>query len=351
MIIATHTRVKTATAVQQIWNAVEFTAEKYEWLLPATEALEDISKLQSKHQIQNALYPQNMVLDILKAVKEYEYVFIPLEDRLIDILRNKFGQTVIFCYPEDCLRLYAYDKENCLNHIIVKQDETLSDKMEDIERIRKYYETGQISREAVEKLEEELKCKRDNLWLTYYTGWKSIYCKIDIENIENQRFIKQVAEILGEELGRFCRTKEDKDIQHSLEMDEEIRILDQDTFVAVILGIRKSFEEFRTHYENHKFMTFEYLSEIIQQYNIPQDVRLMSDSGWECDATDMNGVFYNEKENIIVFTQNSDDRGGGDDYRKSNGWELLSKKWEMRPTVFERIVKQTDEKGARNAEK
>lgn len=340
MIIATHTSIETAMVVQKIPSAVEFTAEKYEWLLPAAENSEALSKLQGKSQIRNALYPQNMVLDILNTVEKYEYVFIPLANEIIDILRQKLGQTVVFCYPEDCLKLYAYDKENCLNHIIVKRDETLSDKLQAIERIQKYYETRQISREKIEKLEEELKCKKDNLWLTYYTGWKSIYCKIDAENVENQRFIKQITEILGEELIRFCRIRYDKDIQHSLEINEEIRILDQDTFVAAILGIRKSFEEFRTHYKKHKFMTFEYLSEIIQQYNIPYNVRLMSDSGWECDATDMNGILYNEKENIIVFTQTSDDRSGGADYRKSNGWKLLSKKWEMCSSFFEHIVEE-----------
>ena len=200
MIIATHTSIETAMVVQKIPSAVEFTAEKYEWLLPAAENSEALSKLQGKSHIRNALYPQNMVLDILHAVEKCEYVFIPLANEIIDILRQKFGQTVVFCYPEDCLKLYAYDKENCLNHIIVKRDETLSDKLKDIERIQKYYETQQISREKIENLEEELKCKKDNLWLTYYTGWKLIYCKIDVENIENQRFIKQVVEILGEEL-------------------------------------------------------------------------------------------------------------------------------------------------------
>lgn len=50
-------------------------------------------------------------------------------------------------------------------------------------------------------------------------------------------------------------------------------------------------------------MTFEKLKELIEKYNIPENVRLLSDSGWECNETDMNGVFYNEKENHIVFTQ------------------------------------------------
>lgn len=47
------------------------------------------------------------------------------------------------------------------------------------------------------------------------------------------------------------------------------------------------------------YLTFEKLSNIIEKYNIPKDVHLMSDSGWECNATEMNGILYNEKEKII----------------------------------------------------
>ena len=50
-------------------------------------------------------------------------------------------------------------------------------------------------------------------------------------------------------------------------------------------------------------MTFEKLKEMIEKYNIPSNVKLLSDSGWECDETEMDGVFYNEVENHIVFTQ------------------------------------------------
>lgn len=58
-------------------------------------------------------------------------------------------------------------------------------------------------------------------------------------------------------------------------------------------------------------MTFETLNKIINKYNIPKNVRLMSDSGWECDATDMDGVFYNKDKNIIIFTQGLDDEVEG----------------------------------------
>lgn len=54
-------------------------------------------------------------------------------------------------------------------------------------------------------------------------------------------------------------------------------------------------------------MTYKELSDLIETYNIPEDVKLNSDSGWEIDATNMDGVFYNPKENMIVFTQCMDD--------------------------------------------
>lgn len=56
----------------------------------------------------------------------------------------------------------------------------------------------------------------------------------------------------------------------------------------------------------NNYLTFEKLSNIIEKYNIPKDVHLMSDSGWECNATEMNGILYNEKENIIVFKQDTE---------------------------------------------
>lgn len=60
-------------------------------------------------------------------------------------------------------------------------------------------------------------------------------------------------------------------------------------------------------------MTFQMLEEIMVQNNIPKDVHLMSDSGWECDATEMDGIYYNKSRNLLVFTQ-----GDGCDYRYKN---------------------------------
>ena len=41
-------------------------------------------------------------------------------------------------------------------------------------------------------------------------------------------------------------------------------------------------------------MTAGELINIFKQNNIPNDAILMSDSGWECCATDMDGIYYNK---------------------------------------------------------
>jgi hypothetical protein len=53
-------------------------------------------------------------------------------------------------------------------------------------------------------------------------------------------------------------------------------------------------------------MTFKKLKQVIEKHNIPEGVHLLSDSGWECFATEMDGVYYNECKNVIVFTQVGD---------------------------------------------
>ena len=68
-------------------------------------------------------------------------------------------------------------------------------------------------------------------------------------------------------------------------------------------------------------MTLEKLIYKFLNYNIPLSVRLMSDSGWECNETDMDGIYYNKKLNVIVFRQDISEYETK--YTKENGWELL----------------------------
>ena len=42
---------------------------------------------------------------------------------------------------------------------------------------------------------------------------------------------------------------------------------------------------------------------VLKEHNIPEDVKILSDSGWECGATDIEAVYYNKKENYITLVQ------------------------------------------------
>ena len=64
-------------------------------------------------------------------------------------------------------------------------------------------------------------------------------------------------------------------------------------------------------------MTFGQLYNIIVDNNIPDEVHLMSDSGWECGATEMNGVYYDKFKKLIVFTQE------GEPPNTLGNWERL----------------------------
>ena len=48
-------------------------------------------------------------------------------------------------------------------------------------------------------------------------------------------------------------------------------------------------------------MTIEKFLSLLSE--VPDDATMLSDSGWECGPTDMDGVFYNEEKNEITFTQ------------------------------------------------
>ena len=77
-------------------------------------------------------------------------------------------------------------------------------------------------------------------------------------------------------------------------------------------------------------MTIKLLREIFVNCNIPDDVTLMSDSMWECDETDMNGVYYNQKTKTIIFTQGNEKK-----YDDNPDYKALYFYDKTKETVFE----------------
>lgn len=68
-------------------------------------------------------------------------------------------------------------------------------------------------------------------------------------------------------------------------------------------------------------ITFKQLQDFIEKEGIDPDVHLLSDSGWEYGSTDMDGLYYNKKQNVIVFTQvGFMELDVTLDYKPSDGW-------------------------------
>ena len=52
-----------------------------------------------------------------------------------------------------------------------------------------------------------------------------------------------------------------------------------------------------------KSVTYKFLKKIFEKYNIREDCKLMSDSGWECDPTDLGDILYSYEDNTMIFLQ------------------------------------------------
>lgn len=68
-------------------------------------------------------------------------------------------------------------------------------------------------------------------------------------------------------------------------------------------------------------MTYKLLKQIFEENNISQDAVILSDSGWECGPTDMDGVYYSKECNCVIFTQ-------GKHYEP----EIIPRNWEHSET-------------------
>ena len=53
---------------------------------------------------------------------------------------------------------------------------------------------------------------------------------------------------------------------------------------------------------------------------IDNNAVIMTDSGWECDETEVNMVYYNAKTNVIMLTRKY---GNYETYEDSDDWKLL----------------------------
>jgi len=50
-------------------------------------------------------------------------------------------------------------------------------------------------------------------------------------------------------------------------------------------------------------MTLELLKVAFEVAKVDKNAKIFSDSGWECDPTNVGGAFYSQNANIVILTQ------------------------------------------------
>lgn len=64
------------------------------------------------------------------------------------------------------------------------------------------------------------------------------------------------------------------------------------------------------------------LIELLISNGIDSKAAIMTDSGWECDETEVDAIYYNPKPNVLMLTRKF---GNEQAYADCDDWELLWK--------------------------
>ena len=189
---------KTTLAKRYPDKCVEVSHMPYTWILP--EASEEFVALEEEknvlYHVNNPLYPYNMVAAVLEAERHSQFVIVLGLKSVVDILRRVYEREIVFCYPEDILTEKCGTKE--LNgdssenyHLVLGEQEFLSDKFEEIEQIYKTCPQKPVAYpEEISALYNIIRRKKESLWLEINVGARRFYYNIgDIDDVEEKRFI------------------------------------------------------------------------------------------------------------------------------------------------------------------
>lgn len=169
-------------------------------------------------------------------------------------------------------------------------------------------------------------------WIKLWADTITYYCRIfTFDNIEERQFLTKLVELLDEALIP-CLTIENVEDMNDIENTTGIKIVDKDTFYERCEELNCAYKQHLEDRKHYSYMTFSYLKEIMKKHNIPEDVRFLSNSGWECGATDMPIVYYHKEDNILEFIQYKSCEYPT--YPEERGWKEVSHIWDEREGFF-----------------
>lgn len=204
-------------------NAVDLVTMPHSWILPppGKNPGEHESEKGARYLLRDPRYPDNYILEILKAEREYRYVLIPTNAGILRQLRETYGRNAILCYPtpeqksdyrerflargnsSDFLDIFIDNFEEFLSpfwnrevpgyHLPLLPGEFLLDKKETIDRITSEDTSELISDSVIEKLTKEQVRGRGGFVLYLSGDCESLlYCIQNIDCAEERSFLYRI---------------------------------------------------------------------------------------------------------------------------------------------------------------
>lgn len=229
MIISAYAGAGKSTFAMQVERAVDLTVMPYKWILPPTEkkSVELEGEKGALYYLPNPLYPENYIIDILRAEREYDYVFIPTAVEVICSLQEQYGRKVLLCYPGDECRgeyrerfITRGNSESFLSlfsdgwnhflapvkknqpgvHIVMESGQYLRDLQSRFDEERRTDKTVPLPEGQIRALEEALTAgKKDLIFHLHSRKGECIYAISDLSAPDERRFLYDIGQMISDE--------------------------------------------------------------------------------------------------------------------------------------------------------
>lgn len=164
MIIAAYSGTGKSTFAARFQNAMDVASMPWHRILPPKESEEENERGKGRMDVfTDPLYPDNYIIEILKAEREHDFALIPTDMQVVRRLREEYGRKVVLCYPADELKEEYRERfiargngEDFLYFFIEQWDSFLEPVREYEDAVHIVMGTGEYLTDLKERLDREL---------------------------------------------------------------------------------------------------------------------------------------------------------------------------------------------------
>lgn len=264
MIIAAYAGTGKSTFAAQTPGVIDLPSMPFARILPPPQG--DARTLEGEkaaiYHLSDPRFPDNYLVEILKAERDYDFVLIPTSIPTVQCL-EEFGRKMLLCYPddscreeyrarfigrgnsEDFLSLFVDEWETFIGplredtratHIVLGPREYLTDYRARFEEELRTDTTPPVLEETIHALEEKLAAAQREGWTLSVScdGNRLCYPITNLDNLEEREFLYRVGKLAEEayatvnimprnlRLEKMCRLTADR--QTILEVLEKGRL-------------------------------------------------------------------------------------------------------------------------------